>query len=130
MEWRLMGNVKKYQLLGMNVASSKNSKRIVRGRLINSKLAMDYYNFVIPLLEQMKPELLKDLQTKEMPYRFHFFYTRKDHRHFDYANVVQVLADALQKVGILEDDDMDHFVPVFDGYKVDKESPGVEFYIE
>ena len=123
----------KYKLLGMNVASSKNAKRLITKpfpRLINSELAMQYYDFVIPLLEQLKPELLNDMSTKQMPYKFHFFYKRKDKRHFDYANVVQILADAFQKTGILEDDDMDHFIPVFDGYEVDKDNPGVEFYIE
>ena len=85
----------KYKLLGQNVASSKNSKRIVRGRLINSKLAMDYYNFVMPKLEEMKAELIADMASKSKPYRFHFFYIRKDKRHFDYCNVVQILADAL-----------------------------------
>ena len=85
----------KYQLLGLNVASSKNSKRIVWGRLINSKLAMDYYNFVMPKLAEMKAELIADMASKSKPYRFHFFYIRKDKRHFDYCNVVQILADAL-----------------------------------
>ena len=85
----------RYKLLGLNVASSKNSKRIVRGRLINSKLAMDYYNFVMPKLEEMKAELIADMASKQMPYRFHFFYIRRDKRHFDYCNVVQILADAL-----------------------------------
>ena len=122
--------MKQYELIGMNVASSKNSKRIVRGRLINSKLAMDYYNFVIPKLEEMKSELIDDLANKEMPYKFHFYYIRKDRRHFDYCNVVQILADAFQKVGILEDDDMNHFVPVFDGYEVNGDKPGVKFWVE
>lgn len=84
----------KFELLGLNVASSKNAKRIVRGRLINSKLAMEYYDFVLPILEQLKPSILQELSTKELPYKFHFFYIRKDHRHFDYCNVVQILADA------------------------------------
>lgn len=119
-----------YQLLGMNVASSKNSKRIVRGRLINSKLAMNYYNFVIPKLTEMKEIILADLANKQAPYVFRFYYIRKDKRHFDYCNVVQILADAFQKVGILEDDDMDHFIPMFDGYEVNKENPGVVFTIE
>ena len=119
-----------YRLIGLNVPSSKNSKRIVRGRLINNQLTMDYYKFVIPKLEEMKDELLKELASKEKPYRFHFFYSRKDKRHFDYINVCQVIADALQKVGILEDDDMDNFIPVFDGYTVDKNRPGVIFYVQ
>lgn len=119
-----------FKLIGKNVASSKNSKRIVRGRLINSKLAMEYYDFVLPKLEDLKADILQYLSTKEPPYKFHFYYIRKDKRHFDYCNVVQILADAFQKVGILEDDDSDHFVPVFDGYEVDKENPGVIITIE
>lgn len=119
-----------FMLLGKNVASSKNSKQIVRGRLINSKLAMEYYDFVLPILENLKPLILEELKDKPLPYKFHFYYIRKDHRHFDYANVVQILADAFQKVGILEDDDMNHFIPVFDGYEVDKENPGVIVRIE
>lgn len=119
-----------FEILGKNVASSKNAKRLVRKRIINSKLAMEYYDFVIPILEQLKPQILEELSNKEMPYKFHFYYIRKDKRHFDYCNVVQILADAFQKVGILEDDDMDHFIPYFDGYTVDKENPGVRFFIE
>ena len=111
----------KYKLLGLNVASSKNSKRIIRGRLINSKLAMEYYEFVLPILNEMKPDIINDLQKLKKPYKFHFQYIRKDKRHFDYCNVVQIIADALQKANILEDDDADNFVPVFDGYTVDKE---------
>lgn len=118
------------KLLGKNVASSKNGKRIVRGRLINSKLAMEYYDFVIPKLEEKKEEILDYLKDKDKPYRFHFYYIRKDHRHFDYSNVVQILADAFQKTEILEDDDMNNFIPVFDGYEVNKENPGVIINIE
>lgn len=122
--------MKTFELLGLNVASSKNAKRIVRGRLINSELAMNYYKFAIPILEQLKQDILKELENKKAPYKFHFYYIRKDNRHFDYCNVVQILADAFQKVGILEDDDMNHFIPFFDGYEVNNENPGVRFYIE
>lgn len=118
------------KLLGKNVASSKNGKRIMNGRLINSKLAMQYYEWVLPILENKKEEILEYLKDKDKPYRFHFYYIRKDHHHFDYANVVQILADAFQKCGILEDDDAAHFIPVFDGYEVNKESPGVIILIE
>lgn len=53
-----------FKLLGKNVASSKNSKRIVRGRLINSKLAMEYYTFVLPKLEELKHDILEYLKDK------------------------------------------------------------------
>lgn len=122
--------MKKFELLGKNVASSKNSKRIVRNHLINSELVMKYYDYVLPLLEEMKPAIMAEIENKPLPLYFHFFYIRKDHRHWDFANMVQVLADAFQKVGILEDDDVDHFIPVFDGYTVNKDNPGVIFYIE
>lgn len=118
------------KLLGKNVASSKNGKRIVHGRLINSKLAMEYYDFVIPKLEEKKEEIMEYLKHKELPYKFHFYYIRRTRQHFDYANVVQILADAFQKTEILEDDDAAHFIPIFDGYEVNKESPGVIINIE
>ena len=123
-------NNKVYNIIGKNVSSSKNGKMIVRGRLINNKLTQEYYNFVIPILEEMKQDILEELKNKDKPYKFHFYYIRKDKRHFDYANVVQVLADAFQKVNILEDDDMDHFIPIFDGYEVNGDNPGVKFWVD
>lgn len=122
--------MKIFELRGRNVASSKNGKMIVRGRLINNKLSQDYYKFVLPILEEMKDNILAELEHAELPAHFHFYYYRKDRRHFDYANVVQILADAFQKVEILEDDDADHFIPVFEGYEVDGENPGVKFWID
>ena len=127
-----------YKLRGKNVPSSKNNKRIVHfnigkqrvARLINSELAMEYYNWVLDKLEKMKPEILADLETKQAPYKFHFFYYRSSNRHWDYINMCQIIADALQKAEILVEDDATHFIPVFDGFAVDKENPGVEFYIE
>lgn len=121
--------MKEFELRGINVASSKNSKRICRGRLINSQLAIDYYKWCLPILEEMKDEILKEINDR-FPAKFHFYYYRKDKRHFDYANMVQILADAFQKVGILEDDDAKHFIPVFEGYEVDGENPGVKFWID
>lgn len=40
----------KYIYRDKNVASSKNAKRLCRGRIINSKLAMEYYSYILPLL--------------------------------------------------------------------------------
>lgn len=141
----------KYKLLGKNVASSKNSKIKTRHGLINSKVAQEYYKWVEEAIQPIKEELCNEIKEIGYPIKFHFFYHRDSERHFDYANVVQILADFFQKEGILEDDDADHFIPVFDGYdivpedKIQKINPngkkvylkkrrvsesGVEFFLE
>ena len=121
----------KYKLIGKNVASSKNSKQYVgHGLLINSKTAMEYYKWIETAILPIRKELVAEIKELGYPLEFHFFYHRDSKRHFDYANVVQILADFFQQANILEDDDADHFIPVFDGYDVtDKKQSGVEFYI-
>lgn len=121
--------MKEFELRGLNVASSKNSKRICGNKIINSQLAINYYIWVLPILEQMKDEIIQEINNN-YPSKIHFYYYRKDKRRFDYANMVQILADSFQKVGILPDDDAKHFIPIFDGYEVDKENPGVKFWVE
>lgn len=136
----------KYKLLGKNVASSKNSKMKTRWGLINSEVVMKYYEWIGQAIKPIKDDLVKEISEMGYPIKFHFFYHRDSTRRFDYANAVQVLADFFQKEGILEDDDADHFIPVFDGYDVvpyivkvdgkkkskvrDESLSGVEFYLE
>ena len=122
-----------YQLRGMQVPSSKNSKRIITKpypRLINNERALKYYDWCLPQLEEMKLKLHIDLQSKEKPYKFHFYFFRKDKRKWDFVNILQIVADSLQKAEIIPDDCVDWFIPIFDGYEVDKDNPGVDWYSE
>lgn len=119
-----------FEFIGKNVASSKNAKRLFRGRIMNSKLAMEYYDFIIPLLLEKKQEIIDEIG-EDFPVKIHLFFHRDSKRHFDYINISQVIFDALQKVEIIEDDDAAHVIPVFNGYDVvKKEDSGFYMWIE
>lgn len=126
-----------YKILGQNVPSSKNSKRIARfgkfTKVINSKLAMDYYEFIIPKLEAIRNEIKADMG--DFPIRLHLYFHRKDKRKFDYINIAQIIFDAFVKCDILPDDNAYVVTPIFDGFDVcSKEKKeiecGFEFWIE
>lgn len=112
-----------------NVPSSKNSKRIVkRGSktfLINSDLVFKYKAKTQIYWLKQKKEFLKMIENKEKPYKIAFYFIRKDKRKFDYLNACQLPCDLMQEFGWLEDDSADFIIPVFNGYKVDKEKAGV-----
>lgn len=122
--------VRTFEYIGRNVASSKNGKRFYNGKIINSKLAMEYYDFLLPKLLDDKEDLIREIG-EDYPVKMHFYFYRDSKRHFDYVNIVQIIMDALQKVEILPDDDADHVIPVFDGYEVvKKEKSGYTMWIE
>lgn len=65
----------------------------------------------------------------EYPYWVAFQFVRQKHARWDFANLVQGIADALVKAGYLPDDDVDHFIPVYAGHEYSKVCPGVMFWI-
>lgn len=121
--------------IALNTVSSKNSKQIVnsfnpvsgkRGkRIISSKLTLNYEERTHILWQMNKEKFLKMIEGKEKPYRVGLFFIRDSKRKFDYINVSQILFDLMQKHEYIEDDSMDHVVPVFEGYRVDKPNAGV-----
>ena len=112
-----------------NVASSKNSKRIVKkGKfrsLIDSAASMTYKSnsfndyedaaiFFKPYMEKLSP-----------PYQFAFTFFRKTNSAFDYVNLAQGPLDQMTKVGIYADDNIRFCKPhFFDGFKVEGD-PGL-----
>lgn len=121
--------------LNGNVPSSKNSKRIVRGRgrrprLLWSKLAEEYRDTVKH--EMLAERLHWDLLVRDHPDPIvcAFYFVRSSRRRFDFHNAVQTISDLMVEAQWLSDDDMDHFIPVplqINGkwYHVDKDAPGV-----
>jgi len=80
--------------------------------------------------EEIMPELLKLLEDKKAPYEFGFHFVRKSKHKFDFNNANQIIADLLVAHGIIEDDNMDYFIPYAfkmneQYYTIDKENPGV-----
>ena len=59
------------------------------------------------------------------PIEVHFFLFRENRRKWDIDNVFCGCLDVMQKVGILEDDSMNHVIPVFAGWAIDKKNPRV-----
>jgi hypothetical protein len=112
-----------------NVASSKNSKRIVRGRLINSKLSFEYKKNTQIYWIKYKNQFLEMIKNEEKPYKIGFKFIRDSRRKSDYSNIVQLPLDLMQEYGWIENDDMTNIQPFFLPFEIDKSKAGVEIYV-
>jgi Holliday junction resolvase RusA-like endonuclease len=114
------------------IHSSKNSRQIFRsgnGRtyVVKSEAAKADEQIMLYQLIEQKPTW-EASQSRNTHVCFHFI--RKTHARFDFANIVQGIADAMVKAGYIEDDSVDFFIPVYAGYEVDKQNAGVRFWKE
>ena len=114
-----------------NTPSSKNSKQFVtlksgKTLLINSKTVQKYIKESKTDWLVNKNEFLKMLKGKEQPYKVELFFIRDSKRKFDYINAAQIIFDLMQEYGYIEDDDSTNVIPIFKGYKVDKNGAGVK----
>lgn len=114
------------------IHSSKNSRRVVhfgnRTALIKSRAALLDEKFMhAQLLEQRG---LWDRMTAGFspPLTVCFYFIRATRRRWDFANLVQGVADAMVKAGYIVDDDVGHFIPRYAGHEVNKERAGVLFW--
>lgn len=57
-------------------------------------------------------ELLKEVKGKEYPIKIGFHFVRNSKRKFDFHNAVQIIADLIVAFDIIEDDNMDCFIPI------------------
>lgn len=117
-----------------NTPSSKNSKQFVtlktgKTLLINSKTVQKYLKESKADWLINKNEFLKMLKGKEKPYKVELFFIRDSRRRFDYINAAQIIFDLMQEYGYIEDDDSTNIIPVFKGFKVDKEMAGVKIEV-
>ena len=112
-----------------NVPSSKNSKRWTGKMLINSKNVMKYKdeteNFWI--LEGHK--FRKAVKNLEIPLKVHFYFFRDSRRKFDYINPAQTVQDQMVRYEWIPDDNMTEIIPVFDGFEVDRDNPGIRIKV-
>ena len=140
-----------YIWIPFNVPSLKNSKIKTARGIFPSKTVKQYLvNLGIQsysasrktvvgyvrrpnLFEELKPLFEKRLEGKEPPFEVGFHFIRKSKHKFDFNNASQIIADLMTAHNIIEDDNMDCFIPYAfrinqQFYSVDKENPGV--YIE
>ncbi len=117
-----------------NTPSSKNSKQFVtlktgKTLLINSKTVQKYLKESKADWLVNKNEFLKMIKDKEKPYKIELYFIRDSKRRFDYINAAQIIFDLMQEYGYIEDDDSTNIIPVFKGFKVDKEMAGVKIEV-
>ncbi len=117
-----------------NVPSSKNSKQFVtfkteKKMLINSKTVRNYMKNHCDEWWENSSKFKEMIKGKEKPYRIGFYFIRDSKRKFDYINAAQLPLDLMQDYGWIDDDDVNNVIPVFLGYEVDKENPGVRIEI-
>lgn len=109
------------EFTGVNVPSSKNGKTWTGKILIKSKLCQRYIRWAEPLFKANKP--LWDAQmskVEQLPIKVEFYFYRDSKRHWDFINILQIIADIMQAEGYLENDDTTHFVPYYAGEEVVK----------
>jgi hypothetical protein len=108
-----------------NTPSSKNSKVWTGKFLVSSKTTRDYAKNHSDDYWINKVKFKKIFSGIASPYFVGMYFVRDSKRRFDYINICQVVADLMVMNGLIEDDSAEYFVPVFLGYKVDKQHPGV-----
>lgn len=120
------------ELIGLNVPSKKNSKIITKSkRVISSKLVQYYERWATPLLKQQLPIWQQMIQNKPLPLKVSFYFYRDSKRKWDFVNIIQIIADLMQKEGYLIDDDTKNFIPLYKGEEVtNKKESGVTITIE
>ena len=134
-----------------NVPSSKNSKiNTSRGSFMSKTVKKYLRRHGIQSFSSRKKEVttyktipltfpveeLRDLfsgVTYPATVKFHF--VRGTRHKFDFTNVVQILADLFTSFEIIEDDNMDYFIPEVmyrdgEAYTYNKENPGVYISIK
>ena len=110
--------VKTY-LNDLGIQSYSSSKKLVKGYVNKPNL-----------IENLREDFLNQTSGKQLPLEIGFHFVRNSKRSFDFNNANQILADLMTANDIIEDDDMDHFLPyplkINDkAYTVDKDDPGV-----
>lgn len=80
--------------------------------------------------ELLKPEFKTCLEGKLPPFEVGLHFVRDSKRAFDFNNASQIIADLMVAHGIIEDDNMNYFLPYplkinNNAYTIDKENPGV-----
>jgi len=81
-------------------------------------------------IEELREVFNKALEGKEPPVEMGFHFVRKTKHKFDFNNANQSIADLITDQGIIEDDNIDYFIPYAfkmnnKFYTIDKDNPGV-----
>ena len=117
------------------IHSSKNSRRAIihngRNFVVKSAVAkQDEKTIGYQLMDyEKRNEWARMCMGQYYPLYVEFRFIRKTKRRWDFANLVQGVADAMVKAGYIPDDDVEHFIPVYVPHYVNKDAPGIEIEV-
>lgn len=122
-------------VIPFNAIAKKNSQRIVRfgKRKISIRPSKAYDNWEKNSIQYLEGRVQK--WSCGYPVELKFFFYRKTKMKFDFSNMLEGVQDILQKLNVINDDDMNHVIPVIDkrgdkyGWDIDKENPRIEIEI-
>lgn len=115
--------------------SSKNSRQIFfnkatgRRYVVKSDVAKQDEMELCNKLLNIKKQFLAVIKYKNKPLHIVFKIYRQTKRRFDYINIIQNLCDCMVKMGLIEDDNANELLPVFEPYEVDPLKPRVELEV-
>lgn len=114
--------------------SSKNSRQLFiagngRRYIAKSKVAKTDEVELCNKLQNIKQSFVTVAKWKLKPLHIKFKIYRKTKRRFDYINIIQNLCDCMVRTGLLDDDNANELIPVFEPYSVDPLKPRVEMEI-
>ena len=118
-----------------NVPSSKNSKQIFKNKktgktfITSSKTVKAYLSNFEYQYDIFAKEFKEQLKSKAKPYKIGFYFVRDSRRKFDYININQIVQDLMVQHGWIDDDNCEELIPVFIGYEVDRNNPGVRIEV-
>jgi hypothetical protein ilyop_2060 len=110
-----------------NVPSSKNSRQWTGRTLIMSETVRKYnknYSYQYDDPENIQ-KFKKMVEHEIKPFKIGFYFIRDSRRRFDYVNIAQYPLDLMVKHGWIDDDNCNEIIPVFLGYRVQKEKAGM-----
>lgn len=120
-----MGDVSTEIFIPGNVPSLKNSKQWTGKYLVPSKTVSRYLKEHIIDYEKLIYWFYEQFKNKHKPYKISFKFIRGTKHKFDYVNAAQLPLDIMVDLRILDDDNADEVIPVFEPYEYSKENPGV-----
>lgn len=118
------------------IHSSKNSHQILINRKTNrpfvakSKASKADELMILIQLRQQKHNWKRMITELSFPLYVEFRFIRRTKARWDFANLVQGVADAMVKEDYIPDDSVDYFIPVYVLHEIDKNAPGVELTIK
>ena len=118
------------------IHSSKNSRKLIFNRntrrliIAKSDAARADESMLAEQLDLQKSDWDHIVAELKYPYYVKFYFRRRTQSKWDFVNLVQGVADAMVKAGYIPDDDVLHLIPVWGGWDVQPQNPGVDFFIE